>query len=283
MSWLQNFLDNTIFQALITIMGILGFGWGFYSHFFSNKKQRISTVFSSFEIIKQGKETIPKLSLSFGGKEINDLTITKFAIWNSGNKIIHGADIVSTQKLRVFSEDSAEILDAQIVTESDESNCFSLCGVFSNQVCIDFDYVDSHDGIVLQVIHTGSANSLKVDCKIKGGKPIKCLGTGTSKKIEKPKKQKVLRKVMAVLIVVEMVLMFLMVGAITLVNMGVLSQDVFTYIDKATGMSNKTTLLIIMLWSLIFVALMLTIKLLKRAFLIGVPTKLKSYENSFDH
>ena len=87
---------------------------------------------------------------------------------------------------------------------------------------------------------------------------------------------------MAVLMAVEVVLLFLMVGLVTLVDMGVLSKDVLISIDKTTGMPNDTTALVIMLWFLIFVALMMAIKMLRHAFMVGIPSKLKSYGNSFD-
>ena len=43
----------------------------------------------------------------------------------------------------------------------------------SKKVNLGFEYVDKKEGVVLQIIHTGNANDLKVDCKIKGGEPMK--------------------------------------------------------------------------------------------------------------
>lgn len=280
MTWLQSFLDNTIVQAFLAIIAIIGFGWGFYSHSFSNKKQRISTAFSSFEIIKQGKETIQQLSLSFAGKEIHNLTITKFAIWNSGNKVINGTDIVPSQKLRVTSEDSSEILEAQIVAESDAANCFKICDISSNQVHLDFDYIDSREGIVLQVLHTGDVSSLKVDGKIKGGKPIKRLDAKAKTAKRRPQIRRAMRKIMAVLVSIEVLLMLFLVAATTLVEIGVLPK---TVLSSPVIMPNSKPLSMIMLWLSVAIVLYMTVKIVRNAFSIGVPNKLKSFGNSFDN
>lgn len=280
MSWLQNFLDNTIVQAFLAVIAVIGFGWGLYSHSFSNKKQRISTSFSSFEIIKQGKNTIQQLSLSFAGKEIHDLTITKFAIWNSGNKVISGADIVPSQKLRVVAEDSSEILEAQIVTESDEANGFKICDMTNNQVCFDFDYIDSHEGIVVQVLHTGSVNSLKVDCKIKGGKPVKYLDSAVKNTKKSPRIRNAMKKIMAVLVAIEAVLVLFLVVTTTLVEKGVLPKSV---LSSSIIMPNSGVLLMILLWLSAAIMLYMTTKIVRNAFSIGVPAKLKSFGNSFDN
>lgn len=280
MIWLQNFLDNTIVQAFLAIIAVVGFGWGFYSHSFSNKKQRISTAFSSFEIIKQGKNTIQQLSLSFAGKEIHDLTITKFAIWNSGNKVINGADIVQSQKLRVISDGSSEILEAQIVTESDEANSFRICDVSNNQVCLDFDYIDSREGIVLQVLHTGSVNALNVDCKIKGGKPIKRLDAETNNTKRSPRIRRAMRKIMAVLVAIEALLILLLAAMITLVTTGILPK---TVLSSPVIIPNNKPLSTTMLWLSVAMVLYVTAKIVRNAFSIGVPHKLKSFGNSFDN
>ena len=280
MTWLQNFLDNTIVQAFLAIIAVIGFGWGMYSHFFSNKKQCISTAFSSFEIVKQGKNTIKQLSLSFAGKQIHDLTITKFAIWNSGNKVINGADIVSSQKLRVVAEGTSEILEAQIVAESDEANGFKICDTTNNQVCLDFDYIDSREGIVLQVLHTGKVGSLKVDCKIKGGKPIKHLDTAGKKTKRSPQIRRAMKKIMAVLVAIETVLMTFLVVTITLVEKGMLPKSV---LSSSMIMPKNGTLQMIILWLSVAIVLYMTTKIVRNAFSIGVPTKLKSFGNSLDN
>lgn len=280
MTWLQELLDNTIVQAFFAIIAIFGFGWGFYSHSFSNKKQRISTAFSSFEIIKQGEKTIQQLSLSFSGTEIHNLTITKFAIWNSGNKVINGTDIVPAQKLRVTSKDSSEILEAQIVAESDAANCFKICDISSNQVRLDFDYIDSRDGFVLQVLHTGDVTSLKVEGKIKGGKPIKHLHEKAKNAKISPRIRRAMRKIMAVLLSIEVLLMLFLVAVTTLVEIGVLPK---TILSSPLIMPNSKTLSLTILWLSIAMVLYITVKIVRNAFSIGVPNKLKSFGNSFDY
>ena len=43
----------------------------------------------------------------------------------------------------------------------------------NSSVKILFDYVDKKEGVVIQIIHTGKPESVAINCKIKGGHPIK--------------------------------------------------------------------------------------------------------------
>ena len=271
--------NSTLAWWILSIFSIAGVVLTIYFFVVDKKKQRFAMVYSSFEIIKQGKKSIQNLSLSFAGQTIHNLTITNFAIWNSSNKIIHGTDIVPTQKLRIIADGAVDSLEAQIVAESDNSNCFEICDSSNKQICLDFDYADSRDGIVLQVLHTGSVDSLKVDYKIKGGKPIKCLGTGINQKTTALIGKRMLKKTLAVASVVEVVLMFLMMSVLTLSEMGLIPRECE---HQLLFISSDTTPVIIMLWFLVLCALGMAIKILRYSFLLGVPRKLKSFGNSFD-
>ena len=64
-------------------------------------------------------------------------------------------------------------MDARVIRQSDVSNNFSILNITSNSIEIGFDYMDSGEGVRLQVLHTNSINDLLFSCKLKGGKPIR--------------------------------------------------------------------------------------------------------------
>ena len=66
-----------------------------------------------------------------------------------------------------------EILDTQIIKQSDNSNQFEILKVTSTNIEFVFDYMDSGEGVRLQILHTGSGSDLNFICKIKGGKIIR--------------------------------------------------------------------------------------------------------------
>ena len=165
-------MNNPYAWAFLSLCTIVSFAFAIYTWIVGRKTKEISIDYYSNDIIKQGKDPISKLDIKFDGKEIHDLSSTFFYIWNSGNDVINIEDIVSTKQLRIKSK-SNNILDVHIIKQSDDSNSFSIMNFTSTNIEIAFEYMDSGEGVLLQVLHTDSKNDLFVDCKIKGGKPIR--------------------------------------------------------------------------------------------------------------
>lgn len=273
MELLQSMLESVFFQVILAITGIGGFIWGIFSHYASNKKPCISTARSSFVVVSRGRNSIDNLTLSFAGKEIQNLTITKFAIWNSGNKVINADDLVSTQKLQIVAIDSTEILEAQIVAETDTSNRFEIDSQSDNRVCLDFEYADSHDGIVLQVLHTGNRDGLKVEGKIKGGESIKCFGMD-KRKGRKQRGQAYTRKVAAVFAAIYAAILLVIVSVFTLVSLGAIPDEIAIVIK---GIPDNLPMLLMAMWGTVLIIIAAVAKIIKNTFLVGVPGKLKTY------
>jgi hypothetical protein len=76
------------------------------------------------------------------------------AIWNSRWAVVRGVDIAEKDPLRIgFRE--GEILDVRSVKETREAIQFEAEA--RGGVCyMDFDFLDRHDGVVLDLLHTGS-------------------------------------------------------------------------------------------------------------------------------
>lgn len=165
-------MGNPVAWIMLSLCTIFSVIFAIYTWIVGYKRKEISVDYSSNDIIKQGRQPIPKLDIKFDDKSIQDLTSTIFYIWNSGNDIINVQDIVTTKGLKIRS-DRRQILDAQVIKQSDESNAFIVSKCTSEIVDIEFDYIDSGEGVKLQVLHTGSGNELFVECKIKGGKAMR--------------------------------------------------------------------------------------------------------------
>lgn len=277
---LEQIKESTLAWWILAIIAIVSFIWGIYTQFFSNKKRRFSVAQSSFGIIQQGKRKIKKLLLSFDNKEIQNLTVTKFAIWNSSKNVIYGTDMVSNQKLHIAATGDTTILDANIITESEHANHFKVTEKSDKKVVLDFEYVDSKEGIILQVFHTGSSETLKVEGKIKGGKPIKYVAPSTNKQKHNLIKKSTGKKIMALAITVDVLALLGIVIYFTLICFGVFPeppQKSYSEIEQF----DKVTLMII-LWVMVLITSLFTGNILCETFKVGVPTKLKNYENDIN-
>lgn len=172
---LEHLQQNTIIWVVLsicTIIGVPSFVYTIFSRHKDKTKKEISTISKSNTIVKKGKRAIEKLDISFDGKSVDNLVITKIAIWNSGNVVLNHDDFASEGKLCIISKDETEILYAEIISESDSMNQFEINQIDNHKIIIDFEYIEKRNGIVIQLIHTGESSDLDLCCKIKGGNQI---------------------------------------------------------------------------------------------------------------
>jgi len=159
-----------LFLSVLSIFSVL---FGIYTWIKSQSRKEFSYSFVSHSIVRGGKKLDPAIKFTFNDIELNNLTSTRFAIWNSGNQVINYDDIVREKELTIVVADDAEILSVEIVGESDATNKFRLSDMTVRSQSLCFDYVDKREGIVLQIFHTGYKEDLSLRCKIKGGKPVR--------------------------------------------------------------------------------------------------------------
>lgn len=143
--------------------------FGVWTWIAGKQRKEISIQCKSDVLIKAGKQQIKDLEILYNGKQIADLSSTKFYIWNSGNQVINDEDIVSTRPICISADSTVNILDAQILKVSDPTNQFTICEQSENYIRLDFEYIEQGAGILIQLLHTGDPLNLKFDCKIKGG------------------------------------------------------------------------------------------------------------------
>lgn len=96
------------------------------------------------------------IEVSFGGEEVPNLTHSQVVVWNRGRAPIRGDDVSSTDPLFLKIDGGGEILQAEVVKISKESNLFSIdYKPRSEKIGLNFDFLDNGDGVLLSVWHTG--------------------------------------------------------------------------------------------------------------------------------
>jgi hypothetical protein len=128
---------------------------------------------SSVDVVTPSEEEVGGLELEvlFKGARIPRLTRTRMALWNAGWATVEGADISENDPLRIRLRDGpmrVEILDVRLVRATREAIAFSA-EVRKGTCFVNFDFLDRHDGVVLDLLHTGSATGRpSIDGVIKG-------------------------------------------------------------------------------------------------------------------
>lgn len=186
---LKNMMGSPIAWGILSLFAVFSALFAVYTWIAGKKKKQFSLVCKTNEVIASGKSKIEKLFIQYDGEKIENLSVTKFYIWNSGNEVINKSDIVGSRPLSIICSEPASILDAQIIKANEETNAFSIDETNNQRVIFDFDYVDQGDGFVVQILHTGQAIDLDLDCKIKGGKEIRDISSIKRPKTESKSEQ----------------------------------------------------------------------------------------------
>lgn len=128
----------------------------------------------STNLIRDFTSRLEALEMTYAGKRISNLTVTKLLFWNNGKDTINGRDIASADPLMVKVKDEYKILDSSLLYTKNDANQFSIRhSDDGSHVLIQFDYLDQGEGGVIQLLHTGkSSGDIEVCGSIKGaGKP----------------------------------------------------------------------------------------------------------------
>ena len=169
----QYLMNNPIAWGILSIITIVSLVYAIICQQKNKERKELSFAKKSNVLVHNQKSKFEKLSLFYDNTKIDNLCVSKIAIWNSGNRVLQSSDIVTENELKLYVGIYNEILETSIITETETSNKFDINMLDKNTIKVTFDYVETNDGIVVQIIHTGIKDDVKLSCKIKGGKPLK--------------------------------------------------------------------------------------------------------------
>lgn len=285
---LEKLMDSPIAWTVLAVLAVLSFFYAIYCQHKNKEKKEFSYLKQSNILIRKKKSKFEKLSVSYDGQEIEDLCITKFTIWNSGNKTLNDVDIVKNKELTIATCDDDKILDVELIICSEETNEFRIVKIDERTVKIMFDYVDKKDGVVIQIIHTGTSDSIDIKCKIKGGNSLKSNVNDASMKIFKKVFTKVdIDKFFVVFACILIVFTLFLAGVFTIAifNEQLQSLIISKLKEDATVLQNPQLVAVvisILFWFMGGLLTALYYPIIKRLFNMGVPKKLKTHTDFSD-
>lgn len=279
MKWLEMLMDSPVAWALLSIIAIAGFAYAIICQHINKEKKELSYVKKSNALIREKKSKYDKLSIVYNGQQIDSLCVTNIALWNSGNRTINRTDIVESKEVTITALDDNIVLDVEIVACSEETNKFSVNKADEHSVEVDFDYADIKDGVAMQIIHTGTEDSISVDCKIKGGKPIRNhINDKFPKLLRKIIKPEMLDRIMAVVSGTVILLFLLMALTLTIAYFVPYVQNTTEGNISTEQLSQKNVAAsAVMFWVSGLTLAAMYIPLIKKLFRIGMPRKIKKH------
>jgi len=169
--YFTTFVNEPWFGAIVGLVGVLLAVAFFLYHKFAPVGPRIACHFIHSRLIGGTDQILPQdLEMRYKGEKIERLTKTLVMLWNMGNRTVKRDDIVEGDWLRVELDRETRALDAQIVKKTRDVNNLSVVRQpsSSNQIIIDFDYLDPGDGVVIEILHTGTVGPGSMRGTIRG-------------------------------------------------------------------------------------------------------------------
>lgn len=160
---------NIVF-IILTLASMILTAW-FYFKSKKNKKPTFCT--RTVNLVKEKINKIDSVDILYHGQKIDNLSISKMAIWNAGKETISSSDIAKNDRFRVEIDENDKILDFELIFERKKANGFKLTKHNDNTLFIEFDYFDYNEGIIIQIYHTATdGSSLNLKGSFKGTEQI---------------------------------------------------------------------------------------------------------------
>src|SRR5690606_19938758 len=167
---LINFFEANPYLNLVSLfIAVFGIILSIYFYKRSLKIKKPTFLVRTINLVKQNVNKIDSVEILYKGDKIQNLSISKIALWNDGKDTINSNDIAQNSPLLIYIDDEYQILDAEIIFQKNPSNDFKVKLLpDQNSVLISFDYFDYLDGTIINVYHTGeSSRNILLSGKIK--------------------------------------------------------------------------------------------------------------------
>ncbi|MFB2937719.1 hypothetical protein ACE1B6_20925 [Aerosakkonemataceae cyanobacterium BLCC-F154] len=165
-NWLNSLVTNPWFVLAISIISVLGV----IITVVNIKVKRPCYAIRSVGIIEDIASKSKLLEMYYAGHKIERLTVTRIAFWNAGNETIDRKDIAAADPIKIVLSSGYNILDVKLIYEKDKVNQFNFNFQSGNpDVILNFDYLDKHDGAIIQIVHTGEdSKNFEIYGRVKG-------------------------------------------------------------------------------------------------------------------
>lgn len=152
--------------------GILSIIISLLIYFKSRRFKALSYSIKSFEILNDDISSIPGFKAEYKDEAINNLTVSKLYIWNSGNDIIENSDFSEIDNLRLKLPNNTDILYSNLLAQSKNTNQCK-CNKSKNTLIINFDYFEKNQGAVFTLLYClpkETEGKVKLEGTLKNGK-----------------------------------------------------------------------------------------------------------------
>ena len=151
-------------------LGILGIIVGYILYRRGRREKKPLWSIKNNNLISGFSKQLPSLDVKYAGQNVENLSVGKVVFWNGGSETIRREDIANADPIRIIALNNTTLLDTKLLEHNSNPSLFLISkNSDSTAAFIEFDFVDRNQGLVVQVVHTGtSGNDLILTGTIKG-------------------------------------------------------------------------------------------------------------------
>lgn len=172
MPWIDHALNLMNQGWLGTLLGILGIVFGLATYLWTRKRTSLSYAYLGEHLLGSKSDALPEgINVQYKGEDIPRLTRSVIVLWNSGENTIMGSDLVDIDPLRFCIETDGELLSVSILKASRPVNDFKIrhpSAHAPNEAIVEFNYFDSRDGVVVEILHTSASRQPDIKGTLRG-------------------------------------------------------------------------------------------------------------------
>ena len=179
LNYTYSFLQGSLYFKNVCLgLAVISIILCIYFYIKAKKVKQPTYAVRTIRLIEPKIKNIGNINISYLENKIENLSVSKIALWNSGRDTIDYTDVAKNDNLKIIIDSQYRILDCSILFQKNKANSFTV--EISNDgkaVAINFDYFDCNEGVILQVFHTGnSSNNISLIGRIKSVNRIKRKG-----------------------------------------------------------------------------------------------------------
>lgn len=161
---IEFFEGNPWFNLVSFFLGVIGIILAFLFYFKSIREKRPVYTKQTIRLINQALSALKNIEIKYNSVPVQNLSLTKIALWNSGKESIRNTDISSSEPLLITTNGRTIIYGFEVSYQKKVNNV-QVTKVNEESLGISFEFLDFNDGLVLDVFHSGSSSG---DIVIKG-------------------------------------------------------------------------------------------------------------------
>ena len=161
--------DFSLPTVLGLILGGLSVLLSIWFFLLSRRRKRPSYSDWSTTFLDPPLLSLPRLHARYDEHRISRLTATRVIFWNGGAETISRHHLVEADPLRIEQDPGTRFLSARVVAQSLSANGFlAEPSETLNSIRCSFNHLDSGHHVVLDLVHTGSVEPLRIGGTIEG-------------------------------------------------------------------------------------------------------------------